>query len=93
MSAFDYSGPSLIVSQDSSFLASRTTTKKRGGPESITGISRTNDERIAAQRAAILGETSKSPWKYMTVIGAAQGQVDRDRSAKLVGKRNDRRSQ
>ena len=51
-SAFDFSGPSQIVAKNSEFLASRTATKKRGGPASITGISRKSDERIAAQRLA-----------------------------------------
>lgn len=92
-SAFDYSGPSQIVARDSSFLATRTESKKHGGPKSLTGLSRSSDERIAAQRAAILNETSKSPWKYMTVVGSEQGLIDRDRSAAIEGKRNDRRSQ
>lgn len=92
-SPFDYSGPSKIISIDSSFWATRTESKKHGGPTSLTGLSRTADDRIAAQRAAILNETSKSPWKYMTVVGAEQGLIDRDRSAAIEGKRNDRRSQ
>ena len=92
-SAFDYSGPSTIVARDSSFLATRTESKKHGGPKSLTGLSRSSDDRIAAQRAAILNENKATPWQHMPVIGAERSRTENDQRAALIGKRNDRRSQ
>ena len=92
-SPFDYSGPSKIISIDSSFWATRTESKKHGGPTSLTGLSRTADERIAAQRAAILNENKATPWQHMPVIGAERSRAENDQRAALIGKRNDRRSQ
>ena len=90
-SPFDYSGPSKIIANDPSMWATRTATVKRGGPESVTGISKSNDERIAKQKAAILRDNRASHFS-IHVVGQAEGQEHRDRTAAIEGRRNDRRS-
>jgi len=91
-SPFDYSGPSKIITNDPSMWATRTATVKRGGPASIVGISKTSDERIAAQKAAILRDNRMNHFS-VHIENRAEVQANRDRTAAIEGKRNDRRSQ
>ena len=67
MSAFDYSGPSRVLTP-----AMR---RKKPGPKAVI-------------LACNYGHHFCPP-----ITGSAQGQAERDRSAAIEGKRNDRRSQ
>jgi hypothetical protein len=86
--AFDTSGPSQIIAANRSMTARMTTLNRRTTTGTISGLNRTNDERIAA-RAAILLDNTASP--FCTAIAPPFSAGDKTR--RILGRSNTARSE
>jgi hypothetical protein len=65
-----------------------------GGPSCIVKDAKFRASRTEpVRRSSMTRDNSRNSAFSPPVIGSAQGQIDRDRTAKIEGRRNDRRTQ